>query len=166
MGQYIGQITRAVQSSKEKVKTKVQQAVEGARSDINDMLKKKRREIASAAQKDIADAKKWVDLEEQRLQDLHESCVGLMKQAQMELKKAEDEKESLQEQWHEETRKHKRKLAEMEEEHQAEWQDFAESAQQLVEETSDKARTLLSDKSKGNLQHLLGMLQRELGDEE
>merc|ERR1711985_161951 len=153
--QYIGQITRAVQSSKEKVKTKVQQAVEGARSDINDMLKKKRREIASAAQKDIADAKKWVDLEEQRLQELHEQCVGLMKQAQTELKKAEEEKESLQEHW-----------AEMDEEHQAEWQDFAESAQQLVEETSVKARTLLADKSKGNLQHLLGMLQRELGEED
>merc|ERR1712072_1334998 len=106
----------------EKVKTKVQQAVEVARSDINDMLKKKRREIASSAQKDIADAKKWVDLEEQRLQELHEQCVGLMKQAQMELKKAEDEKESLQEQWAEETRKHKRKLAELEEEHQGEWQ--------------------------------------------
>merc|ERR1711904_66114 len=143
--QYIGQITRAVQSSKEKVKTKVQQAVEGARSDINDMLKKKRREIASAAQKDIADAKKWVDLEEQRLQELHEQCVGLMKQAQTELKKAEEEKESLQEQWAETNRKYKRKL---------------------VEETSVKARTLLADKSKGNLQHLLGMLQRELSESE
>jgi hypothetical protein len=164
--QYIGQITRAVQSSKEKVKTKVQQEVEAARSDINDMLKKKRREIASAAQKDIADAKKWVDLEEQRLQDLHEQCVGLMKQAQTELKKAEGEKESLQEQWTEENRKYKRKLAEMEEEHQAEWQDFAENAHQLLEETSVKARTLLADKSKGNLQHLLGMLQRELGEED
>merc|ERR1712166_1116189 len=124
--QYIGQITRAVQSSKEKVKTKVQHAVEGARGEITDMLKKKRREIATSAQKDIADAKKWVDLEEQRLQELHESCVGLMKQAQAELKKAEDEKESLQEQWEESTRKYK---------------------------------------SKGNLQHLLGMLQRELGEE-
>jgi F0F1-type ATP synthase membrane subunit b/b' len=164
--QYIGQITRAVQSSKEKVKTKVQQAVEAARSDINDMLKKKRREIASAAQKDVADAKKWVELEEQRLQELHESCVGLMKQAQAEMKKAEDSKESLQEQWEESNRKYKRKLAEMEEEHQAEWQDFQENAQQLVEETSAKARTLLADKSKGNLQHLLGMLQRELGEED
>jgi len=163
--QYIGQITRAVQSSKEKVKTKVQQAVETARGDISGMLKKKRREIATSAQKDIADAKKWVDLEEQRLQELHESCVGLMKQAQAELKKAEDEKESLQEQWEETNRKHKRKLAEMDEEHQVEWQDFAESSQQLVEETSAKARTLLADKSKGNLQNLLGMLQRELGEE-
>merc|ERR1712124_133055 len=97
--------------------------------------------------------KKWVELEEQRLQDLHESCVSLMKQAQMELKKAEDEKESIQEQWEEANRKYKRKLAEMEEEHQAEWQDFGESAQQLVEETSAKARTMLADKSKGNLQH-------------
>jgi hypothetical protein len=164
--QYIGQITRAVQSSKEKVKTKVQQEVEAARSDINEMLKKKRREIAAVAQKDIADAKKWVDLEENRLQELHEQCVGLMKQAQTELKKAEDEKEGLQEQWTEAHRKYKRKLAEMEEEHQAEWQDFAESAQQLVEETSAKARTLLADKSKGNIQHLLGMLQRELGEED
>jgi len=164
--QYIGQITRAVQSSKEKVKTKVQQAVEGARSDIVDMLKKKKREITSSAQKDIADAKKWVDLEEQRLQELHEQCVGLMKQAQVELKKAEDEKESLQEQWAETNRKYKRKLAEMDEEHQAEWQDFAESAQQMVEETTAKARTLMCDKSKGNLQHLLGMLQRELGEED
>jgi hypothetical protein len=164
--QYIGQITRAVQSSKEKVKTKVQQEVEAARSDINEMLKKKRREIAATAQKDIADAKKWVDLEENRLQELHEQCVGLMKQAQTELKKAEDEKEALQEQWTEAHRKYKRKLAEMEEEHQAEWQDFAESAQQLVEETSAKARTLLADKSKGNIQHLLGMLQRELGTED
>merc|ERR1712178_285752 len=135
--------------------TKVQQHVEAARSDVNDMLRKKRREIASAAQKDISDAKKWVELEEQRLQELHEQCVGLMKQAQMELKKAEDEKESLQEQWEECNRKYKRKLAEMEEEHQTEWQDFAENAQQLVEETSAKARTLLADKSKGNLQHLL-----------
>merc|ERR1711904_523497 len=107
-----------------------------------------------------------VDLEEQRLQELHETCVGLMKQAQLELKKAEDEKESVQEQRNEATRKYKRKLAEMDEEHQAEWQDFAESAQQLVEETSVKARTLLADKSKGNLQHLLGMLQRELGEED
>merc|ERR1711985_160905 len=156
--QYIGQITRAVQSSKEKVKTKVQQAVDGARSDINDMLKKKRREIASAAQKDIADAKKWVELEEQRLQQLHESCVGLMKQAQVELKKAEDEKESLQEQWAEANRKYKRKLAEMDEEHQAEWQDFQENAQQLLEETTAKARALLADKSKGNLHNLIGML--------
>jgi len=164
--QYIGQITRAVQSSKEKVKTKVQQAVEAARTDINDMLKKKRREIASTAQKDVADAKKWVDLEEQRLQDLHDSCVGLMKQAQSELKKAEDEKESMQEQWDEANRKYKRKLAEMDDEHQAEWQDFAESAQQMVEETTAKARTLMCDKSKGNLQHLLGMLQRELGEED
>merc|ERR1712072_1599146 len=97
----------------EKVKTKVQQAVEVARSDITDMLKKKRKEIASAAQKDIADAKKWVEMEEQRLQEAHESCVGLMKQAQVELKKAEDEKESLQEQWTEGNRKYKRKLAEM-----------------------------------------------------
>eukprot|EP00746_Dinoflagellata_sp_MGD_P125550 gnl/MRDRNA2_/MRDRNA2_60318_c0_seq2.p1 gnl/MRDRNA2_/MRDRNA2_60318_c0~~gnl/MRDRNA2_/MRDRNA2_60318_c0_seq2.p1 ORF type:complete len:174 (+),score=66.27 gnl/MRDRNA2_/MRDRNA2_60318_c0_seq2:85-606(+) len=164
--QYIGQITRAVQSSKEKVKNKVHQVVESARSDINDMLKKKRREIASAAQKDIADSKKWVDLEEQRLQDLHEQCVGLMKQAQADLKKAEDEKESLQEQWMEANRKYKRKLAEMEEEHQAEWQDFQENSHQLLEETTAKARTLLADKSKGNLQHLLGMLQRELGEED
>merc|ERR1712178_32201 len=118
--------------------TKVQQHVEAARSDVNDMLRKKRREIASAAQKDISDAKKWVELEEQRLQELHESCVGLMKQAQVELKKAEDEKESLQEQWAEANRKYKRKLAEMDEEHQAEWQDFAENAQQMVEETSAK----------------------------
>merc|ERR1712146_170741 len=103
---------------------------------------------------------------EQRLQELHEQSVGLMKQAQLELKKSEDEKESLQEQWAEATRKYKRKLAEMEEEHQAEWQDFTEHAQQMVEETSAKARTLLSDKSKGNLQHLLGMLQRELGEED
>merc|ERR1711896_97258 len=153
-------------SSKEKVKNKVQQVVEAARTDCMDILKKKRREIASAAQKDVADAKKWVDLEEQRLQELHESCVGLMKQAQVELKKAEDEKESLQEQWEEGNRKYKRKLVEMDEEHQAEWQDFAESAQQLAEETSAKARTLLADKSKGNLQHLLGMLQRELGEED
>merc|ERR1712139_483056 len=108
----------------------------------------------------------WVDLEEQRLQELHESCVGLMKQAQGELKKAEEEKESLQEQWAETNRKYKRKLAEMDEEHQAEWQDFAESSQQLVEETSAKARTLLADKSKGNIQHLLSMLQRELGEED
>jgi len=164
--QYIGQITRAVQSSKEKVKTKVQQVVEAARSDISDMLKKKRREISSAAQKDLTDARKWVDLEEQRLQELHESCVGLMKQAQVELKKAEDDKNSLQEQWEEANRKYKRKLAEIDEEHQADWQDFAESAQQMVEETSAKARTLLTDKSKGNLQHLLGMLQRELGEED
>merc|ERR1712146_746238 len=97
--------------------------------------------------------------------DLHEQCVGLMKQAQAELKKAEDEKESLQ-QWVEANRKYKRKLAEMEEEHQAEWQDFHENAQQLLEETTAKARTLLADKSKGNLQHLLGMLQRELGEED
>merc|ERR1712078_462222 len=101
----------------EKVKTKVQQSVDSARSDIADMFKKKRREIASAAQKDISEAKKWVDLEEQRLQDLHESCVGLMKQAQSELKKAEDEKESTQEQWEEANRKYKRKLAEVDEEH-------------------------------------------------
>merc|ERR1711988_1758838 len=133
---------------------------------INDIMKKKRREITAAAQKDVTEAKKWVDLEEQRLQELYEQSVGLMKQAQMELKKTEDEKDSLQEQWTEATRKYKRKLAEMEEEHQAEWQDFAENAQQMVEETSSKARTFLSDKSKGNLQHLLGMLQRELGEED
>merc|ERR1711988_555696 len=133
---------------------------------INDIMKKKRREITAAAQKDVTEAKKWVDLEEQRLQELHEQCVGLMKQAQVELKNAEDEKESLQEQWVETNRKYKRKLAEMDEEHQAEWQDFAESSQQLVEETSAKARTILADKSKGNLQHLLGMLQRELGEDD
>merc|ERR1712118_164499 len=98
--------------------------------------------------------------------ELHESCVGLMKQAQGELKKAEDEKESLREQWEESNRKYKRKLAEMDEEHQAEWHDFAESAQQLADETSAKARSLLADKSKANLQHLLGMLQRELGEED
>merc|ERR1712078_708203 len=150
----------------EKVKTKVQQSVDSARSDIADMFKKKRREIASAAQKDISEAKKWVDLEEQRLQDLHESCVGLMKQAQMELKKADQEKEALGEQWEETGRKYKRKLAEMEEDHQAEWIEFADKSQQLIEETTTKARALLTDKSKGNLQHLLGMLQRELGDED
>merc|ERR1711907_387531 len=109
---------------KEKVKTKVQQSVDSARSDIADMFKKKRREIASAAQKDISEAKKWVDLEEQRLSELHESCVGLMKQAQMELKKAEEQKESLGEQLEDSSRKYKRKLAEMEEEHQAEWIEF------------------------------------------
>jgi hypothetical protein len=164
--QWIGQITRALQSSKEKAKTKVQQTVEAARNDIADVFKKKRREVTSAAQKDVTEAKKWIELEEQKLQELHKYCVGIMKQAHAELKKAENEKESLSEQWEEHNRKYKRKLAEMEEENQADWQDFQESSQQLVDETSAKARTLFDDKSKGNLQHLLGMLQRELEEED